>query len=210
MNRRYFLGACLVAFYGSFLPTSAATPTTELPRLAAGEILRGRFRQARHLQGFDQPIRSEGRFALIPEQGLIWQVETPFAVDTVIGARGLLQRQGERVLTQLAAADLPGLAQLYEILGSALIGDWQALEANFAIEQIAYSAQVRFALTPQSDAGVANAGLERIELALGEFVDQIQIFRGDDDFDLIDFFEQSASASGATVEEQALIDALGS
>ena len=51
-------------------------------------MLQGRFTQERTLTGIPRPLRTEGRFLLVPGTGLIWRAEKPFATVTVITPGG--------------------------------------------------------------------------------------------------------------------------
>jgi len=88
--------------------------------LQAGQVLRGRFVQERHLQGFNAPLRSEGRFVLAAGKGLIWRAEKPFAVTTAISPAGLAQEVGGNETMRLPSSRLPFLSRLYDMLGGAL------------------------------------------------------------------------------------------
>ena len=123
MRRRLILAALAA------LPVRAWAITA----LSAGQVLRGRFVQERHLHGFDAPLRTEGRFVLAPGRGLIWRAETPFAITTVITTAGLVQDVDGTETMRLPAARLPFLGRLYGMLSGALSGDWRGLEPDFVV-----------------------------------------------------------------------------
>ena len=116
------------------LPLSAQAAGPE-GALQAGQVLRGHFVQERHLQGFNAPLRTEGRFLLAVDKGLIWQAEKPFAITTVISPAGLVQQVGGDETMRLPSSRLPFLSRLYDMLGGALGGDWRSLEHDFAVEK---------------------------------------------------------------------------
>ena len=113
-----------------FLLLLSVVAQAEPAALKAGDVLRGRFVQERHMQGFAKPIRSEGTFLVAPGRGLIWRAESPFAVTTVVTPSGLVQSVNGAETTRLAAARLPFLTRLYDMMGGALAGDWQALSVD--------------------------------------------------------------------------------
>ena len=147
MRRRGLLGLAAAAVMRS------AAAQAPFHRLQPGEVLRGRFTQERRMQGFDRPLVSSGDFVLAPGRGLIWRTERPFAIVTAITAAGLVQEAGGTETARLAAARLPFLARLYDLLGGALLGDWRALGGPFEMTQRGDAAhwEITFAPRPGAD-----------------------------------------------------------
>lgn len=154
--------------------------------LKTGDVLRGRFIQERHMQGFAQPIRSEGSFVVAPGKGLIWKAEIPFAVTTVVTAQGLVQSVGGNETTRLSAARLPFLSRLYDMMAGALAGDWQALDGAFTITRAAGGVS----LAPRNPDDPAARQISSINARIGRFVDQVEIIKPNGDFDRLSFREQ--------------------
>jgi len=121
--------------------------------LGDGEVLRGRFTQQRFLQGFNAPLASTGSFVLVPNRGLIWRGETPFALLTGMGTGGLVQRVVGGATTRYPASKLPLLAQLYEVFSAALEGDWAKLEGIFEVERKGTPAKWQVMLIPRKKDG---------------------------------------------------------
>ena len=108
-------------------PLLALAPTihaqqTSMATLAPEESLRGRFVQERHLAGFAAPLRSEGRFLLRPDRGLIWHGEKPFNATTVITSAGLLHEVDGTEANRMSTAQMALLGRFYDMLGGALSG----------------------------------------------------------------------------------------
>jgi hypothetical protein len=174
MRRRLILAAL------AGLPVRAGAVT-------AGQVLRGRFVQERHLRGFDAPLRTEGRFVLAPGRGLIWQAETPFAVTTVITAAGLVQDVDGSETMRLPAARLPFLSRLYGMLSGALSGDWGGLEPDFVVVRSGDAGHWRAELTPRAADAVPFSG---IVVSGGRFVDQVRIDKPNGDWEGLVFLDQ--------------------
>src|SRR5262245_59198073 len=117
-------------------------------RIAPGESLRGRFIQERHLQGFQRPLRSEGAFLLVPDRGLIWRAEQPFAVTTVITPSGVVQEVDGNEPQDRPKTQAPFIGQLYGMMSAALAGDWTALRNHFAVTQQGDERRWQAVLTP--------------------------------------------------------------
>lgn len=180
----------------ALLPMRAGAITT----LSAGEVLRGRFVQERHLQGFTAPLHTEGHFVLAPGKGLIWQAETPFAITTVITASGLVQDVGGLETMRLAASRLPFLSHLYAMLSGALSGDWHDLDSDFTVTRSGDAAHWHADLIAKhSDA--ASMSFTRIRISGSQFVDQVRIDKPNGDSEQLTFSDQALSRSPLTPEE---------
>jgi hypothetical protein len=172
--------------------------------VAAGQVLRGRFGQERHLRGFDAPLRTEGRFVLVPNRGLIWQAETPFAVTTVITAAGLVQDVDGSETLRLPAARLPFLSRLYGMLSGALSGDWRALEPDFVVVRSGDAGHWRAELTPRR-ADAVGMPFSGIVVSGGRFVDQVRIDKPNGDWEGLVFLEQVLSDGPVGAGEASLL-----
>ncbi len=168
------------------------------------ETLRGQFVQERFLQGFDQPVRSEGSFLLVPGQGLVWRGETPFPVVTVITPTGIVQSVDGQETLRLSSAKLPFLARLYDMLGGAMAGDWNALAQDFAIVREDTPSGTRITLTPLRT-GEAQP-FRALSFRVVRFVEEVTVEKPDGDRDHLLFREQSLSAAPPTPAERTLLD----
>ena len=181
---------------------AGATPAaaqSQFRRVAKGDVLRGRFAQERQLKGFERPLLSDGDFVLAEGLGLIWRTEHPFAILTVITAAGLIQNVDGTETTRLPAARLPFLARLYDLLGAALSGDWQSLEAMFQVTRHGDTRQWDLVLVPRGAADPLVLPFRSIALRGGQFLDAVRITRLDGDADVITFSGQTlgGALSGA-------------
>lgn len=193
--------ACLL------LATPGGAPAAEGPTrtLADGQVLRGRFLQTRHLEGFQAPLRSAGRFVIAPGTGMIWHTETPFSILTVISPAGLLQESGGVETTRLPAARLPFLGRLYEMLEGALAGDWRALEARFAVSRRGDDQAWTVDLTPRPAPDPAAMPIRAIAVTGARFVDEVRIVRQNGDEDRIVFLDQAVATGSLTDDERSLL-----
>lgn len=198
MQRRLILAALAA------LPVSARAVTT----LSAGQVLRGRFVQERHLHGFDAPLRTEGRFVLAPGKGLIWQAETPFAVTTVITPAGLVQDIDGSETMRLPAARLPFLSRLYGMLSGALSGDWRALDPDFVVARSGDARHWRAELTPRRS-DPTGMPFSRINVSGSQFVDQVRIDKPDGDSEQLAFLDQVLSDEPLHPDEAAILASPG-
>lgn len=181
---------------------AAAFPAlAETALLKDGDVLRGRFVQERHLKGFSQPIRSEGTFVVVPGRGLIWRTEAPFPVTTVVTQAGLVQSVEGTETTRLAAARLPFLSRLYDMMAGALAGDWRALEEIFALTRKPGAVQ----LSPKSPDDPLAQQIAAISARLGHFVEEVEIAKPGGDRDRLVFTDQALNARPLDAAETALL-----
>ncbi|MGH6883005.1 LolA family protein [Hypericibacter sp.] len=200
------LGLLFLMLFCGISNAVAEGPTSV--RLSEGQVLRGQFVQERHLQGFDNPLRSEGRFVLAPGHGLIWQTEKPFAITTVITAAGLAQEVNGNQTLKLEASKLPFLDQLYDMLSGALTGDWAKLEAGFTVTRSGDDQLWQVALKPRKadDPGMPFTG---IDATGSQFIDELMLTKPDGDFDKLSFHDQAVSDQPLTDAESAAFDKTG-
>ena len=194
MRRRLILAALAA------LPVPAGAATT----LTAGQVLRGKFVQERHLHGFDTPLRTEGVFVLALGHGLIWRAQSPFAITTVITAAGIVQQVDGTETLRLPAARLPFLARLYGMLSGALSGDWQALEPDFKIVRSGDAAGWQTGLIPRRPDAVGMPFRE-ITVSGSRFVEQVRIDKPDGDFEHLSFLDQTLSSAPLRAEESSTL-----
>ncbi|PWC35981.1 outer membrane lipoprotein carrier protein LolA [Azospirillum sp. TSO35-2] len=184
-------------------PAGAADPV----RLAEGQILRGRFVQERVLKGFDTPLKSEGRFLLAPGRGLVWRVEKPFGITTVMNPAGLMQEVRGSETMRLSAAKLPFMSRMYTMLGGALTGDWSALDGAFAVARDSGPSGWSLRLTPLKADDPAMP-IRRIEVRGNRFVETVDIVKPDGDSDRLTFLDQALSTAAPDPDEEQLLGGL--
>jgi hypothetical protein len=205
MRRRLLLGLLALMPFLS-LTASAAGPDRGV---APGDVLRGGFVQERRLKGFNAPLRSDGHFVLVPGRGLIWRVEKPFAITTIITSAGLVQQVGGSETMRLAAARLPFLSHLYNMLGGALGGDWYALEADFLVERSGDPAHWQVRLTPRQTDDTLAMPFAVIVANGGRFVETVEMTKPDGDADVLRFVEQVLNKAPLSADETTALDSLG-
>jgi hypothetical protein len=176
--------------------------------LASGEVLRGRFTQQRFLQGFSAPLASTGSFILAPGRGVVWRGETPFALVTVMGPGGLVQRVAGGATTHYPASRLPAIVRLYEIFGAALNGDWQKLTSVFDVRRDGTDNDWKVTLTPLRS-GEGGLPLRHVVVRGGRYVDSVEVVRLNGDWDRVEFSQQAPSRAPLDAETSELLDAAG-
>lgn len=204
IRRRHALAVAVAALIAQgAVPVRAQSLT-----LAGGEVLRGRFTQRRFLQGFNSPLVSTGSFILAPGRGVVWRGEAPFALVTVMGPGGLVQRVAGGTTTHYPASRLPAIVRLYEIFGAALSGDWQKLVSVFDVRRDGTDNDWMVTLTPLR-AGEGTLPLRQVVVRGGRYVDSVEVMRLNGDWDRIEFSQQAPSRASIDAETSELLDAAG-
>lgn len=197
----------LSVLLGIVLSLTALTTVIAAPRVTEGQVLRGNFVQERHLKGFAAPLRSEGQFVLAPSRGLIWTMQKPFAVTTVISEAGLVQEINGNQTLRMPAAKLPFLSRLYQMLGGALAGKWQALETDFTVAREGSEDDWRLLLAPKTADDMAMP-FRSIAIKGTRFVDEVTLTKPDGDFDKLTFVDQALSAAPLSADEALALDSI--
>jgi hypothetical protein len=187
-------------------PGWAAPPVDGTIRLRHGQILRGRFEQERYLQGFQNPLKSTGTFLLVPERGLLWRTESPFAVTTVIGPAGLMQEVRGRETTRIPAAKLPFMSKLYAMLSGTMTGDWSALASTFKVLRTSDAQGWNLQLTPL-EADDPNLPIQSIRARGGRLLAEIELVKLHGDRDRLVFLDQKIETAQPAAQEAALLAA---
>jgi len=177
--------------------------------LKPGDVLRGRFVQERFLQGFANPLKSEGTFVLVPGQGLIWRVGKPFAVTTVMTRNGLAQQSDGATTLNLPASRAPFMAGLYDMLSGALAGDWQALERDFTVVKAESDDDWSLQLTPTKKAPSDAMPITEIKISGKAYVERVEIMKQGGDHDTLTFLDQQPTANPLGADEVQLLQSVG-
>ena len=170
--------------------------------IGAKDVLRGNFSEEKHLSGFNGPMTSTGHFLIVPAEGLIWYVQKPFASKVVITPHGLVQSIGSKPVTQLSAQRIPFMLHLYDMLGGAMAGNWQALESDFDIARTQDENGWHAILVPhQKDNPAFPYSL--ISVSGHRFVDRVTLQKQGGDTDILSFTATNRSQNPPNAAEQA-------
>jgi hypothetical protein len=193
------------------VPQAMADDLPLVTPLKAGRVLRGQFTQARSLQGFQAPLKSEGSFVVAAGQGLIWKVEKPFATTTVITPSGLVQNSQGAETLRLPAARIPFIARLYDMLSGTMTGDLSGLKQQFDVQTSGSPEKWSLQLIPKGSVSGGSAGdpqnipIQRMDLTGDQYVESVDIHRQNGDRDLLTFSGQHVDTQPLSQEEQGLL-----
>jgi outer membrane lipoprotein-sorting protein len=157
------------------LPCGAAQGGTIRDLLAKPAVLRGKFEQTRHLQGFRNALTSQGEFVVARDRGVLWETRKPFPSTTVISKDRLLTRQADGSTEIVFDKTHSPAASIVNALMLALLGgDLDALSKYFTLQETLLPAGAwRVELTPRKSA-LAHV-FERIVLQGDRYVRSVHL-----------------------------------
>jgi len=186
--RSLLLAGSVICALGTPLSVHARPGVVALEK---NQYLRGDFTMNRHLSGFNDGLKSQGEFVLVPGAGLIWQTNAPFPGTTVLGPGGIVNIDADGDRTRLGT----GAAQFgifVDLISSVLAGNWSALENRFHVEfSPPGDTTWQVKLTPFGESAIGGQITDII--ATGDtFVQQVRLNKPGGDFDDITLTQQHA------------------
>ncbi|MDO4433402.1 MAG: outer membrane lipoprotein carrier protein LolA [Alysiella sp.] len=117
-----------------FSPILWAFSTSELAKtLQKPNHLQGEFTQERHLKSLSKPMLTSGQFVLMPQKGLLWQMQKPFNSILRVRSDGIMQWNGKTWLNP-NNGKLSGQSQQIQLFLDLLGGNTQGLEKQFVLQ----------------------------------------------------------------------------
>lgn len=108
--------------------------------------LQGDFTQQRFLKAMAKPITSTGQFVLVKNQGLLWQMQKPFATQLRVKKDGISQWNGSQWVNNQKL----GQSEQINLFLGLLSGDISALSSQFELALSGNVAGWELTLTPSS------------------------------------------------------------
>ena len=108
--------------------------------------VQGDFTQKRFLKSLSKPITTQGKFTLLAQKGLLWQMEKPFANQLRVKKDGIMQWDGK----QWVANGKMGQAEQISLFLGLLSGDISGLKSQFDVTLGGNAQHWHLTLTPSS------------------------------------------------------------
>lgn len=185
MKRRALLIAAVLP-----LATQAAPDLAQAvrERLQQPEWLRGDFMQTKKVPGFAKPLVSTGNFVAARGRGVLWRTLKPFASELRLTQNEIRATQGGQTAMKLDASREPAVRVINTLMFALLNGDVSGLADLFELGGSAKGAGWQLALTPRP--GPLQQVLKKVELEGDGFVRRIQLFEANGDESLIQLTNQ--------------------
>ncbi len=171
------------------LPSLALAERIGPAPVGSEKNLSGEFSQKRFLTGFEQPFVTKGQFYLVPEKGLAWIVQSPFASQLIMTDHNIVQIVNG-VAVQMDGGDRVAKV-IMNMIHPVLVGDWSLLQQEFDITDKFLDKQTqkwRIVLTPKHD--VMQTTIKRLVVTGGDKTDALTILKPNGDRDEIQFSSQ--------------------
>lgn len=191
----------VLAVAAPVLAAPAADVDLVKQRVAKVNVLRGEFNQDKQVAGFKNPLRSQGRFVLAQDHGVIWTTLKPFPSEVVVTRDRILSRQRDgSSRVELDGRQQPAMRSVNAIMFALMSGDAQALSAQFEVKVEALPDNGwRMQLTPRS-AMLAKV-FSALELSGDRYVREVQITEANQDVTRIHFATLSETPAQLSADE---------
>ena len=201
MNR-FLRTLCVLVMLAVVAPALAATDVEAVKqRVAKVDVLRGEFTQEKQVAGFKNPLRSQGRFVLAQDHGVIWTTLKPFPSEVVVTRDRILSRQSDgSSRVELDGRQQPAMRSVNAIMFALMSGDAQALSARFTVKVEArpnngWSMQ----LSPRS--AMLGKVFTGLKLQGDRYVRDVEITEANQDVTRIHFTGMSETPAALSAEE---------
>ncbi|KIP87396.1 outer membrane lipoprotein carrier protein LolA [Stenotrophomonas sp. CFBP 13724] len=208
MKSRHFLRLLALSglLFVSFVAGAADDAVQAIAReVARPAVLRGEFSQEKQVAGFRNPLRSQGRFVVARERGVIWTTLKPFPSEMVITAERILSRQPDgSTRVELDAREQPAMRSVNAILFALMSGDVQALSGQFTVDAQRDAKGWTLSLTPRSP--MLAKAFSALQLRGDRYVRQVDIVEASKDRTRLTFSALTEAPATLAADEAARLD----
>lgn len=193
----------LALMAGGIVNPASADPLAEVrSQVAQVPLLRGEFSQEKQVAGFRNPLRSNGRFLLVRDKGVVWSTTAPFPSDIVITQDRILSRQrdGSRRV-EVDGRQQPGLRSVNAMMFALMSGDMKALTSTFEVKPEPVARGWKMTLVPRSRQ-VAQA-FTSVRLSGDRYVREVELREANGDLTRLRFSGMSESPATLSRDEAA-------
>lgn len=193
---------CVLVMLAGATPAGAANDVEAVKqRVAKVAVLRGDFTQEKQVAGFKNPLRSQGRFVLAQDHGVIWTTLKPFASEVVVTRDRILSRQSDgSSRVELDGRQQPAMRSVNAIMFALMSGDAQALSAQFTVKvEVLPGNAWRMQLTPRS--AMLGKVFAQLTLSGDRYVREVQINEANQDVTRIHFAGMSDTPATLSADE---------
>jgi outer membrane lipoprotein-sorting protein len=201
MNR-FLRTLCVLVMLAVVAPAWAATDVDVVKqRVAKVDVLRGEFTQEKQVAGFKNPLRSQGRFVLAQEHGVIWTTLKPFPSEVVVTRDRILSRQRDgSSRVEMDGRQQPAMRSVNAIMFALMSGDAQALSAQFTVKVDVLPGNAwKMQLTPRS--AMLGKVFAQLTLSGDRYVREVQINEANQDVTRIHFAGMSETPATLSADE---------
>ena len=188
------------------MPATAADTLAQVrEQVAQVPVLRGEFAQEKQVAGFKNPLRSNGRFLLARDKGVLWTTTAPFPSEIVITQDRILSRQrdGSRRV-EVDGKQQPGLRSVNAMMFALMSGDMKALTSTFDVKEEPAAGGWKMTLVPRSRQ-LAQA-FTSVRLSGDRYVREVELREANGDLTHLRFSGMSEAPASLSRDEAARFD----
>jgi hypothetical protein len=148
-------------------------------QIIRSDILCSEFEQEKRLQVLARPLLSSGKLIFVAEQGVLWQVLTPYPARLLIKSDELIRWDDDGNAHKLAYGKSPIFRALSSVFLAVFRGQFQALGDTFELTATQAEGMWLLTLAPKDE--TLAAAVSEVRVAGGRHVEEISILepRGD-------------------------------
>ncbi len=159
-------------------------------RLGNKAIVHADFTQVKSLEAFKRPISSSGHLVVSQDQGVLWQVESPYQVTFVVKGEAFLEVHPDGSVRSRGTEGVRSQSHISRLFGALFSGNARELEKYFSVRGYAGDEHWQLELFPREE--MAHY-LKVVAITGADFVDDISIEEAGGDAIKITFSHQSGS-----------------
>jgi len=136
MLNKFFLIAlvCVFATVSLAAPAdSKADLVNAMSAMTAHKVTTGNFKQIKTIKKLNREFISTGTFTITNGEGILWNVEKPFASKLIISGDKMVQESANGKKTEMAAKDNAVFAEFSKTIQSVFSGKVDELEKHFEV-----------------------------------------------------------------------------
>lgn len=130
----------LIALVSVFAAVSIAAPAgskadlvNAMSAMTAHKVTQGNFKQIKTIKKLNREFISTGTFTITNGEGILWNVEKPFASKLTISGDKMVQESANGKKTEMAAKDNAVFAEFSKTIQSVFSGKVDELEKHFEV-----------------------------------------------------------------------------
>ena len=163
------------------------------------DILRAEYTEIKHIPSLTKPLRSEGVFVYMKDKGLLWDMNAPFNMQTLITPKGLNQWVDGKTQPQSEAAQ-KALHPILENISDIFAGNMTTLAYHFDITENSNENEWALKLIPTSDH--IKPYLQDIKVRGARYIHDVTITYGKDKYTVVTYSNPQIGIAHITDKER--------
>ena len=129
--------ACVQSYAGVFdhplKKEDSAGLEQVLSSMRKNPVVRGTFKQVKSVKKINREFVSTGRFTIAGSDGIIWSMEKPFANQTAITKKKMVQRSASGSVSEMNVAENAVFNRISQTIQGIFSGDFQLIQSEFQV-----------------------------------------------------------------------------